>query len=223
MKPLRKDPAALIFDMDGTLLDTEPLYTRASQRVLDAYDAIYTPELKRRVMGGDSHTSAQIVIDEFGLPLTTDEYLARREVHLLELFPGCPEIDGAGDFLLAASDRGHRLGLATSSHAHLRDLKLAGRKWSSRFGAAVCGDHPSLERGKPAPDIFLLCAAELGVPPERCIAFEDSRNGIAAAAAAGMQVVGIESPWVTAEDLAGADVTIASYRQALAWLDDWTA
>ncbi|MDZ7684238.1 MAG: HAD hydrolase-like protein [Gammaproteobacteria bacterium] len=69
------DPAALIFDLDGTLLDTEPLYSMASQRVLDAYGHVYTPELKRRVMGGDSHTSAQVVIDEFGLPLTSHEYL----------------------------------------------------------------------------------------------------------------------------------------------------
>ena len=220
MKQLNPDPAALIFDLDGTLLDTEPLYSDASQKVLDQYGQVYTPELKRRVMGGDSHTSAQIVIDEFDLPLTSAEYLALREAHLLELFANCGEIEGAGEFVSAAHGAGLPVGLATSSHDYLRAIKLGGKPWAHLFHATICGDHPGLERGKPAPDIFLLCASALGVPPEQCIAFEDSRNGIASALAAGMQVVGVMSPWVTRDDLSAATVIIDSYAEALRWLGE---
>lgn len=220
MKSLRNDPSALIFDLDGTLLDTEPLYSDASQKVLDEYGEIYTPELKRRVMGGDSHTSAQIVIDEFGLPLTSTEYLAKREVHLLELFRNCAEITDAGPFIHGLHDAGVTFGLATSSHNYLRELKLAKKSWGSLFAATVCGDHPDLKNGKPAPDIFLLCADALSVNPAQCIAFEDSRNGITAAKAAGMQVVAINSPYVQPEDIAGADAIIDSYTAAIDWIAD---
>ncbi len=74
---LRDRPSALIFDLDGTLLDTEPLYTIASQRVLDPYDQVFSPELKKRCIGRDSRQSAQITIDHASLPLSVDEYLAR--------------------------------------------------------------------------------------------------------------------------------------------------
>ena len=73
-----------------------PLYSIASQRVLDRFDCIYTPELKKKAMGGSSTRSAQLVIDEYALPLTASEYLARRQIHLLELFADTDEIDAAG-------------------------------------------------------------------------------------------------------------------------------
>ncbi len=214
-------PAALIFDLDGTLLDTEPLYTQAAQVVLDEFGATYTNDLKRRTMGGDSHASAQIVIDEFNLPLTTSEYLSLREGHLLDLFATAAEIPGAGEFVIAAAAAGLTLGLATSSHRHLRDVKLGRREWSSRFATMICGDDERLKRGKPAPDIFLLCAETLGVDPARCIAFEDSGNGIAAAAAAGMQVVAINSPFVSAENQAEASQVIEDFHAAMPWLTAW--
>lgn len=210
---LNTNPAAFIFDMDGTLLDTEPLYTHASQKVLDPFGAIYTPELKQRCIGGDSHTSAQIVIDEFDLPMTSQEYLDKREVYLLELFRTVPEMPGAGDFIKNLHAKAQQIGLATSSHQHLADIKLEQRDWAEHFHQIVCGNDAQLQRGKPEPDIFLLCAERLGVDPAQCIAFEDSPNGVTAALAAGMQVVAIESPYVEPGALGGATTTISHYNQ----------
>ncbi len=219
---LAQPPGAVIFDLDGTLLDTEPLYSVASQRVLDQFGCIYTPELKKRSMGGSSTRSAQLVLDEYALPLSASEYLAQREIHLLELFADVSEIDAAGQFVTAIKQAGIPLGLATSSHAAIRDLKLEDRPWADLFDVVISGDHPKLSRSKPDPDIFLLCADQLQVAPQHCIAFEDSPNGVEAAKRAEMQVCALLSPYVDSQDLSRADHIFSSYRDLCAFISNWS-
>ena len=212
MTSLPTDPAAIIFDLDGTLLDTEPLYTAAAQRVLDPHGHVYSMELKRKVMGGDSMRSAQLTIDEFNLRMTAKEFLLAREVHLKALFPEAEEIPGAGDYLRHLYSTNVPTGIATSSHQHLCDLKINKRDWRPLLATVVCGDDDELHKSKPEPDIFLLCARRMGIKPEDVIAFEDSRNGVLAAKAAGMTVVAVESPYTSSEDLREADLIIENYR-----------
>ncbi|MEK9823305.1 MAG: HAD-IA family hydrolase [Gammaproteobacteria bacterium] len=205
------DPIACVFDLDGTLLDTERLYTEAAQKILDPFGHTYSIELKRKVMGGDSIRSARLTIEEFDLPMTPQQFLDERETYLEALFPVAEEIKGAGDFIRHLTDIGLRQGLATSSHSHLCELKIGHRGWRERFAAVVCGDDAELQNSKPSPDIFLLCAARMGVDPASTVAFEDSRNGIEAARAAGMFVIGIESIYTTPEDLVAADLTVPDF------------
>lgn len=211
--PVKAD--ALIFDLDGTLLDTEPLYTDATQRVLDPYGHTFTPALKRKVMGGDSRKSAEITLNAFGMDMTPETFLTERERHLVDLFPHAAEIEGSDEFLTVAHQHGQVLGLATSSHSHLCELKIGQRRWRSYFQQVVCGDDKHLENSKPAPDIFLLCADRLDISPGRVIAFEDSRNGVLAAKAAGMTVIAIDNEYVGSGDLDDADYVIGSYRELL--------
>lgn len=215
MKLLPIEPQGLIFDLDGTLLDTEPLYTHAAQAVLDPYGHVFSLELKRRIMGGDSLLGAQITVDEFNLPMSPREFLDARNVHLERLFPDAEEIDGAGDFMQAASDEGIPLGLATSSHGKWSKIKIGNRRWNRLFRTTICGDHPDLRNSKPAPDIFLLCAELMQVDPATTIAFEDSRNGVSAAKAAGMTVIAIDSPYVAPGDLDEADLVVENFRKLI--------
>ncbi|MGV0034894.1 MAG: HAD family hydrolase [Candidatus Azotimanducaceae bacterium WSBS_2022_MAG_OTU7] len=215
MTTLPINPAAIIFDLDGTLLDTEPLYTTAAQRILDAHGHIYTMALKRKVMGGNSMRSAQITIDEFDLPMTAKEFLAAREPYLETLFPEAEEIPGAGDYLRYLHSTNIPTGIATNSHSYLCDLKISQRDWCSLPSTIVCGDDAELHKSKPEPDIFLLCARRMGINSENIVAFEDSRNGVLSAKAAGMTVVAIESPYTTPEDLQEADLVIENYRSLL--------
>ena len=218
---LKDRPSALIFDLDGTLIDTEPLYSIASQRVLDSFGLVYTEELKKRSMGGDSRKSAQLVIDEYKLPLNSDEYLKRRQIHLDKLFNNIPEISGAADFLMTVAQRHVSIGLATSSSEQACTSKLADKTWRNLFGARICGDNQKLKRPKPAPDIFLLCAESLNVAREDCIVFEDSPNGVKAAALAGMRVCALRSVFVKDHDLNLANLLFSSFHELLPFAQDW--
>ena len=204
-------PEAIIFDLDGTLLDTETLYSDAYQAVMEPYGHHFSLEFKRRIMGGNSKQSAELTVDEYDLPMTPEEFLAHKQKRLEQLFPTAAEITGAGPYLEHISSQGITLGLATSSDSRHFEMKTAQRKWRSLFKQVVCGDDPELMKGKPAPDIFLLCAARLGIRTKSIIAFEDSRNGILAAKAAGMTVVAINSPYVSNSDLQSADIIIENF------------
>lgn len=219
--PLFEKPSGVIFDLDGTLLDTEPLYTQASQKVMDPFGKTFDMSLKKRTMGRDARVSAQVTIDHLSLPLNVDEYLSQREEYLRQLFPSAEEIEGAGEFIERLHAKGICQGIATSSHQHLSDLKLAPRRWKSMISVIICGDNPALTKAKPEPDIFLLCAQQLNVSPQDCIAFEDSPNGIASAKAAGMEVIAINSPWVENSDLAGASLIIDDFHQMNSLIENW--
>jgi pseudouridine-5'-monophosphatase len=118
---------------------------------------------------------------------------------------------GARALIAAVAARGVPQAVATSSYARLVGRKTARHAdWFATFQAVVRGDDPRVRHGKPAPDIFLVAAAALGVPPADCVVLEDATVGVAAARAAGMQVIAVPDP---ANDPAGfvdADLVVPS-------------
>ena len=209
------NPAAVIFDLDGTLLNTEPLYTQATDLLLAPHGYSVTPALKRQLVGRAARVSAGILIDTLNLPFSVDHYLEVREAELRRLFTRVEEIPGASDYVAYLATRGIPMGIATSSSSDLVGLKLADKPWRELISVVVCGDDPRLQNPKPAPDIFLLCCADLGAAPEQCIAFEDSPSGLAAAQAAGMYVIAVENPYLHPEDTVGTGGSIRSFRELL--------
>jgi pseudouridine-5'-monophosphatase len=118
---------------------------------------------------------------------------------------------GARALTAALAARAVPQAVATSSGRRLFDLKTAQhREWFRVFDAVVLGDDPRLHRGKPAPDIFLLAAKELGVDPASCLVFEDATVGVAAARAAGMQVIAVPDPENDPRPFADADLVLPS-------------
>lgn len=207
-----------IFDLDGTLLDTEPVYTHATQQVLDPYGKTFTWELKQRMMGQPSRTAAQLLIETLEIDLTPDQYLTRRQPLVEEGCRKAPEIAGAGTFIETLAARGLGLAIATSSPRQLCQTKLSERAWAGAFGTIVCGDDPQVKRGKPAPDIFIEAARQLGADPAATVVFEDSPTGLAAARAAGMSVVAVVDPRLDRERIGEVDEIVADYSELGPWL-----
>lgn len=209
---------AVLFDLDGVLLDTEPLYTEATQAVVGEYGKRFDWELKRELIGTSEENGARMVIQGLGLPLEVEEYLARRKPFLDRLFERCPAMPGMPE--LVAELEGHGVGLAvgTSSVRPLYTVKSGRHDWFGRFGAIVCGDDPRVRALKPAPDIFLAAAAYLGVPPAACLVVEDSPAGVRAGCAAGMRVIAAPDPAVSDAYVAGAHCVVRSNAELRAKL-----
>lgn len=184
----------VIFDLDGTLLDSEALYSTAAETVCARYGATFTLALKRRIMGGDTLRGAQLVVEALDLPISPEAYTVERERELMRLLPDVRAMAGAEELVGLLRARGVPLLIATSGHRHITEQKLAGHPLLRSIETIVCGDDPRLLRGKPAPDIFLLAASELGVAPERCAVLEDTVHGVHAGVAAGMHTIAVIDP-----------------------------
>lgn len=202
-----------IFDLDGVLLDTEPLYTQATQTVVARYGKRYDSEHKRFVMGRSPLEGAHWIVEHLALPISAEEYLSERAGPLEQLFRDCPCIPGAETLVSSLRSRGIKLALATSSERSLYEFKIRKHSWFDAFQYVVCGDDPRLSRAKPAPDIFLLASAGLNLAPHQCIVFEDSAAGVQAGAAAGMRVIARPQPPTTAADVTQAHLVVSEYDE----------
>lgn len=212
---LARRPRAVIFDLDGVLLDTEPLYTQATQEIVAEHGAVFDWSVKGDMIGRSALDGAEYLVDRLGIraSLSPEEYLRRRKPRLDALFPTAREITGARAFVEELLASGVPLGLATSSERYQFELKTSRHGWFDGFRAVVCGDDPRIGALKPAPDIFLVTAAELRESPEDCLVFEDSLAGVESARRAGMQVVALPDPAMDASRYTEAHVVVRSYGE----------
>jgi pseudouridine-5'-monophosphatase len=204
----------VLFDMDGVLLDTERLYTQATQAIVGRYGKFFGPDLKRETMGRDAHVSARIILERLGVPLSAVEFLAERGPILEELVLQCRAMVGAERFVRSLKALGIPMAVATSSDRVIYDLKTRSHTWFDLFDVIVCGDDPRVIAKKPAPDIFLAAAQDLRALPEECVVFEDSLAGVEAALAAGMRVVALPDPALGPEHFRSAHAVLLGWHEA---------
>jgi HAD superfamily hydrolase (TIGR01509 family) len=212
---------AVILDLDGLMVDSEPLAQEAWRIFLAEQGHALDAETVDAILGLRLTDSARVVQERFGLALTVEQIAQRRAELLLAALPGhLQPMPGLKELLHAIDVRGLLRAVATSSPSFyapvaLREIGVDG------FAAIVTGD--AVTHGKPAPDVYLAAAAALGLPPEQCLALEDSPTGVAAAKAAGMRCVAVPNALSAALDLSQADAIFPSLTVVALRLDALTA
>jgi HAD superfamily hydrolase (TIGR01509 family) len=210
---------AVIWDLDGTLIDTESLSTDAINMVLAPYGVRCDIALKREIVGTRRDWWTAHVVERLGLTGALDPAAlgAGWDEACATLMPTARLMPGVEALTAALAAAGVPQAIATSSTRPA--VKLAPHPGvASRMSVVVTGD--AVARGKPAPDIFLEAAARLGIPPSACVVVEDSPLGIRGAAAAGMAAVAVPdgAVGIAHEDFtrAGADAVLPTL-EGVAW------
>jgi HAD superfamily hydrolase (TIGR01509 family) len=204
---------AVVFDLDGVLIDSEQVWDDVRRELARERGRPWPAGATREMMGMSSPEWSRYLHEVVGLPESPEEINRDVVERMLRRYAeGPPWLPGAVEAVRRIAKR-WPLGLASSSNRELIDAVLEAGGLSRLFRATVSSEE--VERGKPAPDVYLEAARRLEVAPERAAAIEDSHNGIRSANAAGMRVVAIPNPHFPPDDesLAEADVVLPSVER----------
>ncbi|XP_069105051.1 pseudouridine-5'-phosphatase-like isoform X2 [Argopecten irradians] len=188
----------VIFDVDGLLLDSESIYDVIIDSILKEHGRKLSTEARCKIMGKKDTEVATILIDEFELPLTVEEFLQHDRRQQEVLLPSVELLPGAEKLVRHLHRQGIPIAVATGSSKRSMELKTARHKglFDLFHHFVYSSDDPEVGKGKPEPDCFLLAARRFPADPEpnKCLVLEDAVNGVVAAHAAGMQCVWVPDP-----------------------------
>lgn len=210
------DHAACFLDLDGTLLDTEPIHVAAHRRWLGSQGIdLPVSAIYGNVGKGDREFYSRLMAEHAVTGATVEEWMAAKDAILVELYrrDGVAPNPGAATLLDAIESAGMPAVLVSSSiRAHV-DLAMAGAGFATRLPRRICGD--DVVRTKPDPEGYLRAVALVGLPAGRCLAVEDSPVGIAAARAAGCRVIALGTMFPPAVQLAAGAAAVIGKLQDL--------
>ena len=200
---------AVIFDMDGGLVDSEPLHLQALNQVLAPLGHQATAAENEQFWGMTSEECWRVIMQRYGLRGSLHDRLSRYDESVLRVLdqPITPK-RGVPELLARLRLKGARLALASASKSSWVNATLSALRLCTVFDVVVTGDE--VAHGKPSPDLFLLTAKRLGVSPTKCVVIEDSPNRVLAAKRAGMTAVALRTPTASNVRLNGADYVIDS-------------
>jgi HAD superfamily hydrolase (TIGR01509 family) len=221
MGPVR----AVIFDLDGVIVDSEPNYFESERRLLADYGIDFTPELKRPYIGMGTREMLDDVVPRFGIPDPIDVLLARKNAYYLDIASRTTTVyEQTYQLVLLLHRHGYPLALASGSSPEVIDVVLTAAGLRDRFDVTVSAEQ--VDRGKPAPDLFLAAAKQLRVVAEGCVVIEDSSYGVRAALAAGMRCIAVpylpdppfDESFQTAHLLIGSGMADLRPDEVFAWI-----
>ncbi len=213
---------AVIFDLDGLIVDTEPIHMRAVNALLRQHGIDYqfeSEEYGKCFVGIPVVENVHYMQARFHLPGTPPQLIAERE-EIYEALISAPSnlvmMPGVTRLVDQAQARGMRAGVASGSPRHQVEIVLRGLGIIDRFSVIVAGN--DVPKTKPAPDVYLRAAEKIGVTPAKCVALEDSATGIRAAKAAGMRAIAVPNRFTAHQDLSHADAIVKNLDEVLTLL-----
>ncbi len=205
---------AVIFDMDGVLIDSEPLHYLIEREIFEKLGLDVSPEIHRTYLGTATDFMYLDLIARFGLSKSIQDLLKLDELFRCEYFSSLPSFvlnPGVRLILNELRNAGIKLGVATSSSPAIANILLERGEIKSYFEVVMTTSEAG--KSKPEPLVYQAAANKLGVEPNECLVFEDSPNGLLAAKRAGMTCTVLRTETVSAEELVLADYSIGSFEE----------
>lgn len=217
VQDMLKDIHAVIFDLDGTLVDSMWVWLDIDREYFKQHGLDVPEQLQQKISGMSFSETANYIKEQFGISDSIEEMKAAWNRMAEEKYEKeVPLKSGAYEFIQKLKEMGIKTGVATSNSRHLVEIALQAR--GIRSGLDTVRTACEVEKGKPAPDIYLLVAKDLEVEPEHCLVFEDIVEGIQAGKRAGMHTCAIAdaaSEAIWEEKQQEADYAIQDYRELL--------
>ncbi len=208
---------AVIFDMDGVIIDSEPLHDQASKLMFERMTGRAGDQIHDDLVAYRGRTERDFwshMREKYALAALAEELARQEEEGFFEILSSSPNvrpIEGIAE-LAARLRSSYPLALASSSSHIVISRVLARLELRNVFAEVVSGD--DVQHGKPAPDIFVLAATRLGIDAGNCLVIEDSHHGVAAAKAAGMKCLGFRGTPHNRNDLSKADLIVHGLQDA---------
>jgi HAD superfamily hydrolase (TIGR01509 family) len=211
--PRLHDITAVIFDVDGVLVDSEPIHFRAANRVLRRYGSSISEAEYRRFIGLGETATWEAWRTTSRIPDSAEVLVAAHtKARLEEIAAGVDAVDAAVQLARQLHASGMHVAIASSSTRQVIDALLLALDLDGVFSVRISGEDPEVHASKPAPDVYLAAASQLGVAPSACLAIEDSGPGVVAAKRAGMTCAAVPNRWTADQDFCEADVVLESLR-----------
>lgn len=202
---------AIIWDMDGVIVDSEDHHHEGEIKTFKHFGVEIPEDINKQFKGSPLREHFQTLKDRFNVETTLDDLLNKQNEHIHEMYSEKVELfDGVKDVLPELKKK-FKQALATSSERKLVEVVLKRFQIEEAFDEITCGDE--VEKGKPAPDIFLKSADKLGIDASECVVIEDSFNGIKAGKAAGMKVIAHKVSHNKDVDFSAADFMVTSIKE----------
>ncbi|MCY6372294.1 HAD family hydrolase [Clostridium ganghwense] len=204
----------VIFDMDGVIIDSEPIHFKLEQKLFKSYGIEVSAKEHDTFIGSTSYYMWDSIRNKYKLSQDLEELVQKDRREYFELLSSSLDtepIEGVCNLIKELYEKGIKIAVASSSPLDVIELVLKKFKISEYFDFIITGDF--VEKSKPEPDIFLYAANKLGAKTENCVVIEDSHNGVRAAKKAGMKCIGYKNLNSGKQDLSMADRVIHSYSE----------
>lgn len=202
---------AIIFDMDGVIIDSEPLHFEVERKLLEELGGVFDYDFHNTLVGTTDELMWSIFKEKFNLKLTIDEMMNLKKERFIKEIHRVPLVKGVEDLISTLYSAGYTLALASSNNRRSVDKIIETFNLYKYLKFSISGD--DVKKGKPNPEIFLKAAEIADIAVGKCLVIEDAKNGVLAAKAAGMKCIGYKNPNSGNQDLSKADLIIDNYSK----------
>lgn len=202
---------AVIFDMDGVIINSEPLHFQLEKELLEELGGKFTKEIHKAFVGTTDYHMWKKLKEQFNLKPSVEEIIKMKKERFLKRIDEIKITENFMDFMLLLYSKGFPMAIASSNNRKIVDVVVNKFGLDKYMKFIISGEE--VQKGKPDPEIFLTAAKKLGVNPEECLVIEDAENGVKAAKAAGMKCIGLKNVDSGNQNLSEADLIVNNFKE----------